>query len=224
MATRSNLDFVHDVKRAAALLHPLRRRIIEQLDEPNSATGLARQLSLPRQKVNYHLRELEREGFVELVEERKKGNCVERVVRATARTYLLDPALLGAIGADPSRVQDHFSSTYLVAVLARALRELALVRERAEKAGKRLATLSLESEIAFASPEARTSFAEELTGEFTRLVAKYHDENASGARHFQFVIGAYPSTQRKQAKSSDGRCVPNRRSVVRKQRSNDANP
>jgi DNA-binding transcriptional ArsR family regulator len=33
---------------------------------------------------NYHLRALERHALVELVEERRKGNVTERMMRATA--------------------------------------------------------------------------------------------------------------------------------------------
>ena len=45
-----------------------------------------------------HLHELEKEGFVEFVEQRPKGNCLERVVRATARSYVISPAALGLLG------------------------------------------------------------------------------------------------------------------------------
>jgi DNA-binding transcriptional ArsR family regulator len=171
----------------------LRRRILERLRQPDSASGLARQLRLPRQKVNYHLRELEKEGLLELVEERRKGNCLERVVRATARYYLIDPAALGALAADPEQLADRFSSTYLVAVAARAIRDLAVLRERARRAGKRLATFTLQSEVRFPSAAAREAFTNELTHHIARLTAKYHDEQAAGGRRFTFILGAYPT-------------------------------
>ncbi|MEE9226690.1 MAG: helix-turn-helix domain-containing protein, partial [Acidobacteriota bacterium] len=79
---------------AAVLLRPLRIRILEALGEPNSASGLARRLGTSRQKINYHMRELEKKALVELVEERRKGNSVERVVRATTRSYLLTAEVL----------------------------------------------------------------------------------------------------------------------------------
>src|SRR5258706_15665540 len=91
---------------AASLLDPVRMRILNLLKEPDSASGVARQMNLPRQKANYHLRELEKHGLLTFLEERKKGNCMERVVQATARHYLIDPSVFGAI----PEVQDHFSS------------------------------------------------------------------------------------------------------------------
>ena len=105
-------------------------------------------VDVPRQRVGYHLRELERAGLVELVEERRKRNCVERVVRASARAYMLDPALLSA-AAGPEAARDRFSWATLVSAASRAIRDLALLRRRADRAGKGLATLTLEAEVAF---------------------------------------------------------------------------
>ena len=85
------LQIVQSPEKAAILLQSGRLSLLEGLSEPDSSAGLARRLGIPRQKVNYHLRELEREGFVELFEERRKGNCIERVVRATAREFLIAP-------------------------------------------------------------------------------------------------------------------------------------
>jgi len=199
MATAPALKVIHDPRRAAALLDPLRLRLLERLAEPNSASGLARRLRLPRQKLNYHLRELEKAGLVELVEERRKGNCIERVVRATAVSYVIDPAALGKLGADPSRVRDRFSSAYLVAVAARAIRELAALRAGAEKAGKKLATMTLETEVRFASAAARNAFSEELANVLADLTAKYHDEKSPGGRRFRFFVGAYPAPKKEES-------------------------
>jgi len=193
MASVSPLALIQQPARAAALLHPMRLRLLENLRQPESATGLARRLRLPRQKVNYHLRELEKARLVELVEERRKGNCIERVVRATARYYLINPAALGKLAADPAELQDRFSSAYLVAVAARAIGNLATLRERAARAGKRLATFTLETGIRFATAADRSAFTEELANDMARLAAKYHDEKSPGGRRFRFFLGAYPA-------------------------------
>lgn len=181
---------------AAALLHPLRRRILGSLQHPESATGLSRALGVPRQKINYHLRALERQSLVELVEERRKGNCTERVVRATARAYVIGPTALGALSADPERIRDRFSFAYLVAMAARVIGELAILRSRAEAEGKRLATLSLETDVRFKNAVDRAAFADELAHEVARLATKYHDPTASGGRTFRLFIGGYPALSR----------------------------
>jgi DNA-binding transcriptional ArsR family regulator len=190
------IQVIQNAQAAATLFSPARMRILEQLAEPDSAAGVARRLELPRQQVSYHMRELEQAGLVDLVEERRKGNCLERVVRAAARSFVISPEALGKLGATPEQQRDRFSVGYLVGLAARAIRELAVLCGRAEKAGKRVSTMALEVEVRFASAEARHGFAEELAQEVARLAAKYHDESAAGGRRFRFFGGVYPAITR----------------------------
>lgn len=196
MAAAASLETLHDPARAAALLDPMRRRLLVELREPDSASGLARRLELPRQVLNYHLRELEKHRLVELVEERRKGNCIERVVRATARSYVITPEAMGELAADPAAVADRFSSAYLVATAAGIISDVAVLREKAAAAGKSLATLAVEGEVRFASATARAEFADQLGAAFARLIAKYHDETGPGGRTFRFVIAGYPKRRK----------------------------
>lgn len=183
------IQIVQSPEKAAVLLQPGRLGMLDILAEPNSAAGLARRLGIPRQKANYHLRELEREGFVELVEERRKGNCMERIVRASASEFLIAPQGARTVTAD------RFSVAYLASTAARIVRDLASICVRARKAQKRVATLTLETEIRFASAESRSAFAEELTSSLARLAAKYHDERAEGGRRFRLIAASYPAVK-----------------------------
>ena len=183
----TSLGIVRDVEQAAVLLQPVRLRMMEALRAPLSAAGLARLFGLPRQQVNYHLRELERAGLVALVEERRKGNCTERVVRATAATFVISPEVRGAGGAMPA---DRFSAGYLVAAAGRMIREIGEIATRARAAGKTMATLTLESEVRFRTVEERAAFAAEMTEAFGRICAKY---DAGEGRSFRFVLGGYPA-------------------------------
>lgn len=188
------VQIVRDPAKAAVFLQPARLRMLEHLaGEPNSGSGLARLLDLPRQQVNYHLRELEKEGFVEFVEERRRGNCMERIVRASAASYLVSPEALGRLGAAPEERRDRFSIAYLIGAAARAIRELASLAVQASAANKRLATLTLETEVRFRNAEDRSAFAEELTGAVARLASRYHDPHAHGGRTFRFLIAGYPA-------------------------------
>lgn len=197
-ASGGTLDVISSPGRAAMLLDPLRLRLLEGLREPDSAAGLARRLRLPRQRVNYHLRELEKQRLVELVGRRRRGNCTARLLRATARAFVISPAALGGVGADPAEVKDRFSAAYLLAVASRTLRDVGELDERAQKTGKRLATLTLESEVRFASADARAAFAEELAAAVARLAARYHDEKAPAGRTFRFVVAGHPATRKPQ--------------------------
>ncbi len=183
---------------AASMLHPMRLRILDTLREPGSASTVARQLGLPRQKVNYHLRELEKAGFLEEVEQRRTGNCIERIVRARATHYLIDPEILGALATDGLSVEDRFSSTYLIALATGMIREVAALQQRAAKSRKRVATFALQTDVRFATAEDRRRFTEELANVMARLVAKYHDEETAGGRTTRFVVGAYPTAAKKE--------------------------
>jgi DNA-binding transcriptional ArsR family regulator len=192
------MALVDESASAASMLHPMRLKILDALREPGSASTVARQLGLPRQKVNYHLRELEKAGFLEEIEQRRSGNCIERIVRAKATHYLINPEMLGRLAADGASVPDRFSSAYLIALAAGTIRDLAALQHRAAKQKKRVATFALQTDVRFANPEARKEFTEELANAVARLVAKYHDDETPGGRPFRFTIGAYPAVQKKE--------------------------
>src|SRR5512133_1327423 len=101
---------IEDPAAAGVSLDPVRARVLAALAEPGSATTLAAQVGLTRQKVNYHLRAVERHGLVELVEERRKGNMTERVLQATAASYVISPSALAAVQPDPARSPDRLSA------------------------------------------------------------------------------------------------------------------
>lgn len=187
------LQVIQTADSAAALFHADRRRVLSALADADSAAGVARRLEMPRQTVNYHLHALENAGLVEMVERRMKGNCAERLVRATAKAFVISSEALGDLGV--CEVRDQFSSDYLVAASARVVRDLAILRTRADKAKKKLATLTLETEIRFAGAAERQSFTTELTATLARLAAKYNDDKAPGGRSFRVVVGALPKVK-----------------------------
>jgi DNA-binding transcriptional ArsR family regulator len=178
---------------AAAILDPARQHLLAHLAEPDSAAGLARRLGLPRQRINYHLRALEAAGLIELVEERRKGNCFERVVRATARSFVISPVALGELGPGAEATADRLSSAYLLAAAGRIIREVGALDSRARAEGKRIATLTLDAEVRFASAERRSEFARELADAVAALAAKYHDDRAPGGRRFRLVAAVHPA-------------------------------
>jgi hypothetical protein len=139
------------------------------------------------------VRELEREGLVECVEERHRGNCRERFVKATARAYLVGADAIGRIAADPAAARDRLSSAYLVSVAAQAVQEVAVLRQKAEQAKKPIATLTLQTNVRFASSARRAAFAEELSSLVAAVAAKYQDENAPGGRDYRLFLGVYPA-------------------------------
>lgn len=191
-----DVTVIDDPAAAEVSLDPVRSRLLAELAQPGSAAALAAKVGLPRQKVNYHLRTLEKHGLVELAEERRKGNMTERVMRATAASYVISPAALGPVQPDPERAPDRLSARWLLAVAARMVQDVGSLLTGSAKAGKRVATFAMDGEVRFASPADRAAFAEELTAAMTGLVAKYHDESAEGGRAHRVVVAVHPSVPR----------------------------
>ncbi|MFE0633090.1 ArsR/SmtB family transcription factor [Streptomyces sp. NPDC058864] len=191
-----DVSVIEDSAAAAATLDPVRARLLAELAEgPASAAMLAARVGLPRQKVNYHLRTLEAHGLVELAGERRKGNVTERLMRATAASYVISPLALAAVQPDPGRFRDQLSARWLLAVAARLVRDVGTLITGAARARKRLATYALDGEVRFASAADRAAFVEELTRGVSALVAKYHDADGEGGREHRIVVALHPTVK-----------------------------
>lgn len=192
-------------------LAPLRRRLLLRLRTPASATELARELGMGRQKVNYHLRKLEDAGLVELIEQRRRRGCLERVLRARADAFVVDPGVLTGPGrADPTRSDrsgpagsdrlgpvgsagpgltragDRHAVDHLVAVASETVRQVTRMQTAADRAGLRLLTFTLESQVRLAEPADLHRFTEALAGAIATVVAEF---DAPGGRPYR-VVGA----------------------------------
>jgi hypothetical protein len=62
----------------------------------------------------------------------------------------------------------------------------------ARAADKRLATLTIDTEIRFADPDAMAAFTNDLAEAVTDLVARYHDTTAPDGRPHRLVVAAHP--------------------------------
>lgn len=181
---------IEDPAAAEVSLDPIRSRLLAELAEPGSATMLAAKIGLPRQKVNYHLRTLEQHGLIHLVEERRKGNVTERMMQATAASYVISPAAMAAVAPDPGRAPDRLSARWLLALAGRLVRDVGALITGATQAQQRVATYALDGEIRFATPDDRAAFAAELTDSVTNLLAKYHTE--TGRKH-RLIVAVHPA-------------------------------
>ncbi len=190
-----DVHVIEDPAAAVAALEPTRARILAELAEPSSAAAVAARVGLARQKVNYHLRTLEEHGLVRLAEERKWGGLTERLLVATASSYAVSSQALGPVAIDHGRSVDKLSAAYLVSLGARMVREVGALVRRAHDTGKRLATLSIDTEVRFKSAADRAAFSRELGEAIAALVSKYHDEAAPGGRAHRLVVVAHPLPQ-----------------------------
>jgi DNA-binding transcriptional ArsR family regulator len=187
-----DVEVIDDPAAAVAALEPVRARLLAELARPGSASTLAGRVGLTRQRVNYHLRTLEALGLVELVREQRRRGLTERVMQASAAAYVVSPGVLGQAAVTPERAADRLSASYLVALAARVVGEVGDLVRRAGRAGKRLATLSLDTQVRFRSAADRAMFTRELTDAVGGLVARYHDADAPGGHAYRLIVVAHP--------------------------------
>ena len=186
------VEVIDDPAAATVALDPVRSLLLAELATPASAATLATRVGMARQKVNYHLRALEEHQLIRLAEERQWGGIKERLLVATASSYIVSPSALGPVATDPDRTADRLSASYLIALGARIVREVGSLWRRARQANKALATLAVDTEIRFRSPTERAAFTHELTQAITALVSRYHDASAPGGRPHRLVLVAHP--------------------------------
>jgi DNA-binding transcriptional ArsR family regulator len=197
MARRAHQRSRRHVRHAAAALSPFRLGLLKGLEQPESASGLARRLGLPRQQLNYHLRELERAGFIEMSEARQRRGCTERIMRLTSRVSFprADQAAPPAGEARADREGHGFASAHLIAAASAVASEVAELRARADAEGKRLVTTTLQSEIRFPTPDDYRAFVEGLTAAVARLVARHAAPDDPRSRAHRLTITVNPTLQ-----------------------------
>jgi hypothetical protein len=187
-----DVQVIDDPAAATVALEPVRSRLLSELASPASAAVLAKRLRLARQKINYHLRVLEMHRLVRVAGTRQWGGLTERILVATATSYVISPSALGPVASDPTRNVDRRSARYLIALGARIVREISELLRRSKKQAKRLATLSIDTEIRFRSADDRAAFTSDLTDAVTSLVSRYHDEMAPRGQRHRLIIAAHP--------------------------------
>lgn len=195
----SSLALLRESEQASVLLHhPLRLKILAALVQPDSATGVARRMRLPRQTVNYHVRELARVRLLVRAGRRRRRHLYEQCYVATAQSYVLSPELLGSLVADPARIADTCSADYLLALASKLQAELAGSAGSANGAGARPATFSIEAELRFTSAAQRAAFTEELRQAIFDVVDRHSAAapqpggSAEGSTPFRLIVGCYP--------------------------------
>lgn len=170
--SRPTVTMLHDPDRVVESLSAFRRRILAALDEPASATGLARRLGSTRQKINYHLRALEEAGLVEVDELRPRRGLTERIMRRTSDVVLVDPTAFDTSGLTRS---DVVGLSAVVSTATDLIGQAASIAAQSGERGERVAAASLDTRVRLASPSALKSMLDEIAAVIAR-----HDSGDKG--------------------------------------------
>ena len=165
---------VDSIDEIQALTDRRRLRILEALREPDTAAGVARLLDEPRQRVNYHVTELARVGLLERAGERRKGNFVEQLYRASARTLVLSPRLTWGDEQRRDRaIAEQGSLDALLCFGAAVQSDAAVLLDRAAFGGQSVPSASVQTTIRLSNDEARNAFLQEYLDLMAGLVERY---------------------------------------------------
>jgi DNA-binding transcriptional ArsR family regulator len=192
VAVPASVALVDRPDRVREVLSPIRLTLLHRLRTPSSASQLASGLGLGRQRVNYHLRALERAGFIELVEERQRRGCVERMLVARARAFVVDPEVVGAGGGarGQAEAQDRFSAEHLIHSAASVVRHVSRMQAAADREGTRLLTFTIDTELTFDAP----ADLERFTTALAAFIAQHAARHAAVAgRRYRIVAGGHPA-------------------------------
>jgi DNA-binding transcriptional ArsR family regulator len=187
---------VEDIEALQVLGHPLRVRILELLREPGSAATVARQLGETRQKINYHLKELERVGLVSPEGERRSGNFIETLYKAAGRSFLVSPRVAWS---DPRRVhalREQHSLERLVTVGAQLQRDAISLLDRAAFDGEQIASAAVEVDVHFADERDRAAFLDEYLKTVQVLCDRYGSRDGLP---YRVVLAAHPASEQERA-------------------------
>lgn len=184
---------IQSPEQAVALLNPLRADIVSRLVEPASAAELARMLHEPPQRMNYHLKALEKTGLIRKVGTRQVRNLVEVLYQAIAKTFVLAESL--SLSEETiERLKEHGSLAQLITTAEQMKKDAVALMEHSDK-GTEIPSATLQLHIPLKDHEAREAFIAEYVETMKRLVGKYAkaaDDNGGSAALYQVMLAVYP--------------------------------
>jgi DNA-binding transcriptional ArsR family regulator len=186
--------FVETPDQATALLNPLRAEILAKLKEPSSAAEVARMIKEPSQKVNYHVKNLEKVGLVKRVGTRNVRNLVEILYQSIAKTFVLSESL----GWEPEtvkKIKDQGSLKHLITTSERIKRDAFNLLELSDQK-EVIPSATLDMTVKLENEVLRKEFVQEYVTLMKTLVNKYQtsQSHASERETYSVVVAIYPQT------------------------------
>jgi DNA-binding transcriptional ArsR family regulator len=163
-----------------AITHPTRLRVLDALRAPDSAAGVARGLGEPRQRINHHVKELEKAGLVVPAGERRTGNFVEQLYQSVGGTFTISPRLAWGDRARAEALASQVSLEHLVEFGERLQRDAAALLDRAAFDGEEIASAAVEATVRFPDAAARAAFLDEYLQLTADLIRRHASANGPG--------------------------------------------
>lgn len=184
---------VQSPEQAVALLNPLRADIVSRLAEPASAAELARMLHEPPQRMNYHIKALEKTGLIRKVGTRQVRNLVEVLYQAIAKTFVLAESL--SLSEETiERLKEHGSLAQLITTAEQMKKDAVTLMDHSEK-GTEIPSATLQLQIPLKDQDAREAFIADYVDTMKKLVAKYAkaaEGSGDNTAQYQVMLAVYP--------------------------------
>ncbi|MBN2145787.1 MAG: helix-turn-helix transcriptional regulator [Anaerolineales bacterium] len=86
---------INDLETLRVVADPMRAQILEVLVySPQTVRQIAEKLGLAASKLYYHVNLMEKHGLIQVVETRQVSNMLEKIYRAAATSYDIEPTLM----------------------------------------------------------------------------------------------------------------------------------
>lgn len=176
-------------EQASALINPLRAEILAQLKQPSSATEVAKKLKETPQRINYHLKTLQKVGLVTKVGTRQVRNLVEVLYQSIAKTFLLAETL--SISKETiQKIKDQGSLLHLIHTSERMRKDALLLMEQSDQ-NEVIPSASLQMQVNLSDESMREQFVEDYVALVKGLVKRYQ-QNGENQHVYQVLLSVYP--------------------------------
>ncbi|SDM56511.1 Helix-turn-helix domain-containing protein [Fictibacillus solisalsi] len=179
-------------EQAAALLHPIRSEIVAALKVPASATEIAKALNETPQKINYHLKALEKVELVQKVGTRNVRNLVEVLYQAVAKTLVLSESL-GLSPETSQKLQDQQALAHVLSLTEAIKKDALQLMEQAEET--QIPSAVLQAAVNLCGEDQRNEFMNEYFSLLHQLIEKYQSGEKENGEEYQVSIAIYPKPE-----------------------------
>lgn len=193
---------IESPEQALALLNPVRGEIVAQLVEPASAAEVARVLGDTPQRINYHLKMLEKVGLVRRCGTRQVRNLVEVLFQAIAKSFVLAESL-SMKPETAQKLKDQGALSHLIQTAERLKQDALVLMERSD-ATEQVPSASLQLNVPLGDEGQRAAFVDDYVAAVQALVCKYtgqagksggNADSAGGKQPYQVVLAVYPKPE-----------------------------